>query len=103
LVKVKFLALAIGAGASQHSKFTGVPSAARAVISASAGKKLVPTFFAQVFISFADAFAAIDANCRPKKMVYALQSKSSGLSDKGKSSFGFSRIHTSNYINRGSD
>jgi len=68
-VKVKFFALAIGACPFQQSKLTGVPSAAWAVIGARTAQKLVPAFFAQIIITLANAFAAIDTNCRPKKLV----------------------------------
>ena len=68
-VKVKFFTLAIGAGTFQKCKFTGIPAAATAVISAHAGQKLGPAILAQVIISFTDVFAAIDTYCRPKKLV----------------------------------
>jgi len=63
---VKFFTLAIGAGAFQQCKFTGIPAAAPAVIATRAGQKLRPAILAQIVISFTDVFATIDTNRRPK-------------------------------------
>ncbi len=68
-VKMKFFTLAVRAGALQNSKFTGIATAAPAVIGPRAGKKLGPAVSAEVIISFADVFAAVNTNRRPKKMV----------------------------------
>jgi len=66
---MKFIALAIGTGAFHESKFTDISTAATAVIGTRTGQNLGPALLAQIFIAFADTFAAINTYCRPKKLV----------------------------------
>jgi hypothetical protein len=69
---MKFLALAIRAGAIYKSVPAGVFAAARTIFIARAGMKLFPAVLAQIFVSVANAFAAVDADRRPKKLIYTL-------------------------------
>jgi hypothetical protein len=73
------VALTIGTSASQQSEFTYVFSAPPAVIAPRAEKKLIPAVFAEIFVGFADIFAAVDTDRRPEKMVQTLQCTSDTL------------------------
>jgi hypothetical protein len=83
--------LAIGTNTLNHTIPAGIFSASRAVITTRARMKLAPTFCAQTFVSFTYTFAAIDADRRPKKLIYPLQDKLGSL-------FYLSCIHTGNYM-----
>jgi len=64
-----FFALAIGTGAFEQGVSAGVSAAARAIIGGGTGQELAPAIFAQVIVGFADALAAVDADCRPEQLV----------------------------------
>ena len=67
-----FLAQAIGTPAIKQAIFAGVPATARAVIGGAALLQLAPAIFAQVVISLAYTFTAVNTYCRPQKMIHAL-------------------------------
>jgi hypothetical protein len=85
-----FFALTIWAGALQQRVLTGVSTAARTIITGYASTELVPAVLAQAVVGLANAFATVDANRRPKKLIQTVQGKNAGL-------FQFLRIHTENY------
>ena len=72
---MNFFALAIGTDASNNGISAGVLAAARAVIGPCTGQKLAPAIFAQILVGLANALLAVDAHCRPEKLVQTLQSK----------------------------
>jgi hypothetical protein len=69
---VKFPALAIGTSALNYTIPAGIFSTARAVIIAYAELKLIPAFLAKTFVRLTNAFTAVVADRRPKKLIYAL-------------------------------
>ena len=77
---MEFTALTIRASALQQAVFAGVSAAPRTIIAGRTGRKPVPTIPAQTLVGLTNAFAAVDADRRPKKLVQALQNKNAGLS-----------------------
>jgi hypothetical protein len=82
---VKFSTLAIGTNALNHTVPAGIFSTARTVvITTRARTKLVPAFFAQIFVGFTNTLTAVDADRRPKQVIGALHKKRENLSQSGR-------------------
>jgi hypothetical protein len=83
---------AIGTSTFKYRISACILSASRAVIGACTADKFIPAVPAQVIVGFTNVFAAVDADCGPKEMIYPVEGKNNSL-------FYFPRIHIGNYTN----